>query len=132
MKRPDFKLVRAWKEKSDHDLLTCERLMSFDDPTVDIILFHAQQAVEKAIKGFLVSRRCFDFPQTHDLGRLLDIAESKESALESLDFIVELTPYAVEARYPDAMDWGSGVDPQEYVEMANDACKTIWSYVEGL
>jgi len=42
----------------------------------DLKLFHAQQAVEKALKGYLVSKNCFDFPKTHDLGRLLDVAET--------------------------------------------------------
>ncbi len=127
-----LKLVRAWYEKSNHDLLTCNQLMQFDDPIADIVLFHAQQAVEKALKGFLVSHQHFNFPKSHDLGYLLDIAETFEGDLVSLSNIVELTPFAVEARYPDAMEWGADVDIQEYVSMAKYACKTLWSYVEGL
>ncbi len=127
-----LKLVRAWREKSEQDLLTCKQLMQFADPVVEIVLFHAQQAVEKALKGFLVSRQHFNFPKSHDLGYLLDIAEGFESDLASLSNIVELSPFAVEARYPDAMDWGSGVDVQEYIGMAEHACETLWMHVEGL
>jgi len=126
------KLLRAWREKSDHDLLTCNQLMQFDDPIADIVLFHAQQAVEKALKGFLVSRQYFNFPKSHDLGYLLDIAETFESDLACLSNIVELSPFAVEARYPDAMNWGGDVDIKEYVSMAKHACKILWSHVEGL
>ncbi len=42
-------LMEAWKAKSASDLLTCKRLLTFEEPTIDTILFHAQQAVEKAL-----------------------------------------------------------------------------------
>ena len=64
------------------------------------LCFHAQQAVEKALKAVLVSRG-IDFPLTHDLENLLEILrESGAEVPEQLDEIGELTPYAVETRYP--------------------------------
>jgi len=125
-------LLCSWKQKSEHDLKACEQLLQVEAPLADIIAFHAQQAVEKALKGFLISKGCFDFPKTHDLGRLLDLAESFESALEDLDEIIELTPYAVEARYPESLDWSNDIDAEEYVIMARKSCMKIWSYVEGV
>jgi len=124
-----FELLHSWKAKSEHDLKACRQLMQADDPLAEIIAFHAQQAVEKALKGFLISRKCFDFPKTHDLGRLLDLAESFEPDLSSLDAIVELTPYAVEMRYPESLDWGDEIDASEYVVLAEQSCEKIWSYV---
>jgi len=125
-------LLRSWKQKSEHDLKACEQLLQAEAPLGDIIAFHAQQAVEKSLKGFLISHGCFDFPKTHDLGRLLDLAESFEPALEDLDAIIELTPYAVEARYPESLDWSNDIDAEEYVTLAKQSCMKIWSYVEGL
>jgi len=126
----DFiELVWAWKVKSDHDLKACRQLLNVDDPLVEIIAFHAQQAVEKALKGFLVSRKCFSFPKTHDLGRLLDLAEEFEPELSSLDTIIELTPYAVEMRYPESLDWGNDIDASEYVVLAEHSCAKIWANV---
>ncbi len=64
------------------------------------VCFHAQQAAEKAIKAVLLSRG-IDFPLTHDLEELLEIAES--GFIEIPDDVQEaglLTPYAVETRYP--------------------------------
>jgi len=110
-------------------LKACRQLLQVDDPLAEIIAFHAQQAVEKALKGFLISRKCFDFPKTHDLGRLLDLAESFEPELSSLDAIIELTPYAVEMRYPESLDWGSEIDANEYVLLAEQSCEKIWSHV---
>ena len=62
--------------------------------------FHAQQAAEKAIKAVLLSRQ-IEFPLTHDIEQLLDLAEkgglSLPQAVRDAGF---LTPYAVETRYP--------------------------------
>lgn len=49
-------LVQSWKVKSGHDLKACRQLLQTDEPLAEIIAFHAQQAVEKALKGFLISR----------------------------------------------------------------------------
>ncbi len=118
-------LVRSWIQKSEHGLEACHQLLQAESPLGDIIAFHAQQAVEKSLKGFLISRGCFDFPKTHDLGRLLDLAESIKPELARLDDIIELTPYAVEARYPESMDWSNDIDAAEYVTLAKQSCIKI-------
>jgi len=41
----------------------------------DTLAFHAQQAVEKALKALLVQRQ-FDFPRTHAIGMLLNLCRS--------------------------------------------------------
>jgi hypothetical protein len=56
-------LVKSWKQKSHHDLAARDQLLQAEDPLGDIIAFHAQQAVEKSLKGFLISRGCCDFPK---------------------------------------------------------------------
>jgi HEPN domain-containing protein len=63
-------------------------------------LYHCQQAVEKALKGFLVWHDR-PFPKTHDLGKLGKQAVQLESTLEPLiEQVVELTKYAWMFRYP--------------------------------
>lgn len=63
--------------------------------------FHAQQAVEKALKAALCLRR-IEFRRTHDLlelaGRLRDAGVTLPVAD---DVLQRLTPYAVEFRYDD-------------------------------
>ncbi|MDQ6975481.1 MAG: HEPN domain-containing protein [Mariprofundaceae bacterium] len=124
-----MELVRAWRKKSDQDLKACGQLLQADEPLVEIIAFHAQQAVEKALKGFLLNRGA-GFPKTHDLGRLLDLVEIFEPELADLEEIINLTPYAIEARYPESTDWSGGVDPRELLELSEKSCNRIWSFIQ--
>ncbi len=63
--------------------------------------FHAQQAVEKAIKAVM----CLDgleYRRTHDLEQLsAELDESGRTSAVSLAHLRRLTPYAVELRYDD-------------------------------
>lgn len=64
------------------------------------ICFHAQQAAEKSLKAALLARR-IDFPLTHDLDELVEIAENAGLHVpEPVDDVGMLTPYAVALRYP--------------------------------
>jgi HEPN domain-containing protein len=68
------------------------------------ICFHAQQAVEKALKAVLLARKV-EFPLTHDLEELLSIfAVAGLVVPAELQEAGALTPYAVETRYPG--HWG--------------------------
>jgi len=61
--------------------------------------FHAQQAVEKALKAVL-SQAGVAFRRTHDLAELLDLlTDSGLPAPPHADHLDELNPYAVEMRY---------------------------------
>ncbi len=61
--------------------------------------FHAQQAVEKALKAFLVSRQV-DHPFTHDLVLLIGMCGAPLSGDPRVVASGALTAYAVVARYP--------------------------------
>lgn len=72
--------------------------------------FHAQQAVEKAIKAVILARRG-DFPFTHDIASLFDILCKCGVILpEEISRASELSAYAVEVRYPGLDE---PVDPEE-------------------
>ena len=61
---------------------------------------HAQQAVEKILKAFLISRGAAA-PRTHNLVALLDAAvELEPSTADLKEACSLLTPYAVDLRYP--------------------------------
>ena len=62
--------------------------------------FHAQQAAEKCIKAVLISLG-IDFPYTHDIAHLATLVDqSKVEFTSALEDAIELTQYAVLARYP--------------------------------
>ncbi len=64
-----------------------------------ILGFHAQQAVEKAIKAVLFKHDVF-VPRTHNIAQLLDaLHDAAILAPPYADAIDTLNPYAVEARY---------------------------------
>jgi len=124
-------LIQAWGKKSDGDLLTCQRLLSFDEPTLDSILFHAQQAVEKVLKTYLLSKN-ESFPNTHDLGLLLKRAKAHCQELEQLDGIISMNAYAVEIRYPESLEWVQEIDVHAVVKLAETACALICSKIDRL
>jgi HEPN domain-containing protein len=74
-------------------------LLANGDMLDDVVGFHAQQAVEKAVKVALVLADV-DFPRSHDLRELTDIAI--DNSLTVPDSIREarwLTPWAAQLRY---------------------------------
>lgn len=84
------------------DLATAEKLAP--DPEIDDrpVGFHAQQAVEKAVKVVLMLDG-IDFPKTHDLEYLIVLAEKQSIAMEAeVKSASWLTPWAAEFRYDDA------------------------------
>ncbi len=64
-----------------------------------IVGFHAQQAVEKALKAVLTANE-IEFPFIHNLGYLAELC--KQNAIElpqALDGLDDLTPFAAMLRY---------------------------------
>ena len=62
--------VRAWLRKAEHDRLNIENNLAATEIPWDTVCFHAQQAAEKLLKGFLLSHG-HDVTRTHDLVALL-------------------------------------------------------------
>lgn len=99
------------------DLAAAEALDRAERVSDAPVGFHAQQAVEKALKAAIASRDQ-DFPFTHDIGLLMQLCQDA-----GLEFPVDLTeadrltPYAAAIRYglgdpravptPDALRWAA-------------------------
>ena len=95
-------------EAALQDMTACKLLSPSVEISDAIIGFHAQQAVEKAIKSAL-SHHGVEFRRTHDLISLLDLLEDNGlPPPPHADWLDELNPYAVEARYgtiePDGLN----------------------------
>ncbi len=91
-----------------------------------VACFHAQQAVEKAIKA-VMHLQSIEFRRTHDLEELAtELGKAGVSVPVSGDRLRRLTPYAVEFRYDDeAVDTLSSVD-------AADAVDRILAWASGV
>jgi HEPN domain-containing protein len=81
------------------DLISAEALDKAERVSDSPVGFHAQQAVEKALKAAIASHD-LEFPFTHDLGLLMQLCE--DAGLELPADLAEadrLTPYAAAVRY---------------------------------
>lgn len=81
------------------DLAAAEALDRAERVSDASVGFHAQQAVEKALKAAIASRDQ-DFPFTHDIGLLMQLCQ--DAGLELPADLAEtdrLTPYAAAIRY---------------------------------
>ena len=94
-------LTKEWIKKSEGDVGTAVRESSVKEgANWDAVCFHAQQAVEKYLKGILQEIEK-PFSKTHDLSVLLDLILSEFPELNVLAEDLEwLSAFAVEFRYP--------------------------------
>ena len=93
--------AREWIAKAEGDYATAMReLRARKNPNYDAACFHAQQCIEKYLKGILEARR-IGFARTHDLCLLLDASLGEFPLWESFRPDLEmLTQYAIAFRYP--------------------------------
>lgn len=93
---PVYALLLA---SADQDVVVCRLLAGSAGIGDAVVGFHAQQAVEKSIKAVL-SARVIEFRRTHDLLTLIDLLQDHQiPAPPDADWLDQLNPYAVEARY---------------------------------
>jgi len=111
--------VREWREKAEKDLATARREMqAVEDPNFDAVCFHAQQAIEKLMKGLLIHLGTVP-PKLHDLAYLdqllAPVCPGWSWPMEDLRF---LTRAAVAFRYP-----GESADREEAAQALDIAIR---------
>jgi len=93
------KLAYEWFKVADDDLAYAKVGLK-EDKFYSLISFHAQQAVEKYLKGFLTYYNNKP-PRSHDLGQLILLCQKINPEFNSYKVNADkLTPYAIETRYP--------------------------------
>lgn len=92
-------LARVLLDRADDDIRLVRRVVDDADIADAIVGFHAQQAVEKAIKAVLAARE-IEYAKTHALGYLIGLVEANgiDAPTAVLD-AGELSPWAVDFRY---------------------------------
>lgn len=99
MKR--LELARLLLQKAAQDHTAMARLLPDTDLNDEIIGFHAQQAVEKALKAWL-AYLSIDYPKVHHLETLLALLTAQGHSLpEALAGVTKLTPFATVFRYEE-------------------------------
>ena len=91
-------LVRGWMDKAASDLAAANLLLDSPGP-YDTACFHAQQAIEKILKGFLAFHE-LPIPRTHDLEELQRMCLEVQPLPELAEIdLTQVTDYAVAVRY---------------------------------
>ena len=121
--------LRSWLLLANEDIAVIESLsesgLEFYART---ICFHAQQAIEKFLKAFLVFHNK-DFPKTHDLEFLLQECQKIDKSGFDFDF-GSLTDFGVSVRYPDDFITPDKEDTILYRDIAREVKKAIESRIK--
>ena len=108
MQPNDMMNAEPWFEHADRDLQVAVLALDADPMLGGAVAFHAQQAAEKALKGFLTAYG-IAFPKTHELEGLVVRCTAIEPEFQKFMVAASiLTPYATEFRYP-----GGRLEPAE-------------------
>lgn len=92
-------LARILLDRAEDDIVLVRRVADDAEIADAIVGFHAQQAVEKALKAVLAARE-IQYAKTHALGYLIGLVEA--NAIEAPPSVLdasELSPWAVDFRY---------------------------------
>lgn len=90
----------GWFEKAGQDTEMARRALDPKGPLPAMACYHAQQAAEKALKGYLIARQV-PFRFVHDLVYLVQLCAEQDPAFRELLPAAEvLGEYATRVRYP--------------------------------
>lgn len=112
--------TREWFAKAALDIRAAHHDLGASPPLLADAAFHSQQAVEKALKGFLVWHNQ-PFRRTHSLEEIGEQCLDIDPGLRSLiDRAVPLTEYAWRFRYPGEPEEPSQEEAEDAIELAEE------------
>ena len=115
----------AWLAKAAEDLRAAEHEFMAVPPLLGDIVFHCQQAAEKAMKGFL-TWHSVPFRKTHSLEEIGEQCLGIDTTLRALvDGAVPLTDYAWRFRYPGAPAEPPVDEAQEALALAREVYDAV-------
>jgi len=121
------KIIEHWVERSQYDLDTAKIML--DTGRYLYVAYMCQQTVEKILKALIAQQGKENFP-IHNLNRLAEIADiNNELTPEQFDFLAELTPYHIEARYGDYKDRLSEIINKKKAEQVYTKTREIHKWI---
>lgn len=108
----DPKCARMMLRLAAGDARALDAMRAPDAVTEEIFGFHLQQAVEKALKGWIAVLGGL-YELTHDLDELFQQLQECGADPRDLDrfrALARFTPYAVEYRYEGVAEWVEPID----------------------
>ena len=114
-------VVGRWIEKAERDLIVAEHLLTETDLRLaESVCFHAQQCIEKYIKGVLALHD-IDPPKSHDIGALAALLPDPGAVMLTVVEQRNATKYATVLRYPGDYEPITLEEARAAVEMARRA-----------
>jgi HEPN domain-containing protein len=121
------KIVRHWVERAEYDLETAKAML--DSARYLYVAYTCQQAVEKILKAIIAEQNKENLP-IHNLTRLAELAGIKDDfGSDNFDFLAELTPYCIEARYGDYKESISEIIDKEKAKNIYKETKEVFKWL---
>ena len=132
MKMTDIEFAFEWIEKAEHDLFIMRLGLDNADTPADVLCFHAQQVMEKAVKALLTAHSV-RFAKTHDLIELLESAATLLPNLERFrEPMSKATAYAADVRYPGEQEELSREDVTAVAQTAGQVFRMVKGHFESI
>ena len=130
MRRDESRYPADWLRVAEKDLSRVEHLLSVHD--AEAAGFYLQQAVEKFLKAFLLSKG-WKLERIHDLEALLNRALGHDASLEPFRAVCQhVTGFYVMERYPAMTDEGlTDEDIRQALAQVKALIETLRSGVRG-
>ena len=117
------KKVKYWIDTAEYDLDTSQAML--DTGRYLYVGFLCHQTIEKCLKAVIAKSGQFP-PKIHNLMNLAEKADLKENiSEEQKDFLSELNPLNIEARYPDYKNKINEILTESY-------CKELLNRTKGM
>ena len=122
---------QKWLKFSDEDLRAADATLG--EGVFSAACFHAQQAVEKAIKAILLTKTG-KVPKQHSILRLTEMSEDRELFEKHKENLEFLDKFYVPTRYPDALPGSlpEGLPEREDAEKAVESAKEVVESVKKI
>jgi HEPN domain-containing protein len=128
----DLDHARMMLSLARRELTALQHMLDMNAVANEIFGFHAQQAVEKALKA-LLSLVDVDYPRIHDLEELLALLEShRETVPERFYALIDLTDFAVQFRYASFEDSDNPLDRAEMIHQVTELVEYVGKLFEDV
>lgn len=129
---PHKSLSDKWLAFASDDLRVIQAVI--DEAVYHLACFHAQQSVEKSLKGFIVFNKG-GIEKIHSLVELLNEAVKIDKEIERFrDYCLILDRYYIPTRYPDALPGSlpNGLPGRDNAEDAYRYANEIYDFIKGI
>ena len=121
------RIVEKWIERAEYDLETARAMQHAGRYLY--VAYICQQSVEKVLKALIAQKNIENLP-IHNLNRLAEIAGiDSELSPGQFDFLAELTPYCIEARYGDYKESLNEIINKEKAEILLENTERVFKWI---